>query len=435
MLSAAVLVSACDSEGITRPPPTEVRFFHAAPNYEQIQFLREEQTEAILTLGDGTGTSFDSGPYDFSLLYTPVGAAPDRLYTAAQNLSPGRDYTFVIVAPDGNMQFLAASTESITPGDDTARITFVHAHPDLGNLDFYFVAPETPLAGISPGDSTDFGPDPAVFEVAPGSLRMYITSAGNPADVLFESSDIQISGGSDNVFVVFDSAGQSVSELSVSAIIGTNSARISQVGINSVLRAVQAVDDRADRDVLLDGAAPPLFPALPFGELSAYAPLPSSPHDFSLTPVNSPGTIEDSFEGVNTIPGRAYTLIFAGDTTEGIDSAVTAEDTRSIEGQSIVRAFHAAGLFDQIAVYIHQPGTDISTVAPIISFNQAPDVTPRLPLLPGDYELTIQDSVTDAILLGPVALTLADGGVYGFLLTNSADSSSIDIEYIYDLAP
>lgn len=434
-LGALVLVAGCDSEGITRPPPTDVRFFHAARNYEQIQFRREQQTEATLTLGDGLGTSFDSGPYEFSLIYTPVGAPASLLHAATEDLSPDRDYTFVIVAPGGDPQYLPASTESVTVDQGTARITFVHAHADLGNLDFYLQPPGTPLAGASPGGSTDFGPDPTVFEVAPDTLRIYITPAGNPGDVIFESTDIQVEDGSDNVFVVYDSMGQSVSDLSVSAIIGTNSARIGQVGLDSELRAVQAVDDRMDRDVLLDEGTPPLFPALPFGELSAYAALPSPPHEFSLTPVATPGTIEETFPNVVTIPGRSYTLIFAGDTTDGITSAVTAEDTRSIAGQSIVRAFHAAGLFDEIDLYLAPPGTDIANIDPAVRFNQAPEVTPRLPLVPGEYELTIQDIATDAILHGPVSLTFTDGGVYGFLLTNAADSSTVDIQYIYDLAP
>jgi hypothetical protein len=95
---------------------------------------------------------------------------------------------------------------------------------------------------------------------------------------------------------------------------------------------------------------------------------------------------------------------------------------------------NAAGLFDIVSVYIATPGTAIETTFPRVVFSP-PDFTNRQGFVPGDYEITVRDQDTLAIVAGPVPVTLADKGVYGLLLTNAADSVTIDLQYFYDFAP
>jgi hypothetical protein len=113
-----------------------------------------------------------------------------------------------------------------------------------------------------------------------------------------------------------------------------------------------------------------------------------------------------------------------------------AEDTRSIVGQASLRFVHAAGMHDSLEIFVRAPGTDITDAIPNTGFSLAPAVTPRYSLVPGDYEITIRDAVTKALLAGPDPLPLADGGVYGVLILNDrADPAAVSLQYLYDLAP
>ena len=38
-------------------------------------------------------------------------------------------------------------------------------------------------------------------------------------------------------------------------------------------------------------------------------------------------------------------------------------------------------------------------------------------------------------IAGPVPITLQDGGLYGIMLVNAPDNQSVELRYIYDLAP
>ncbi|HEY5665124.1 MAG TPA: hypothetical protein VIV64_00270, partial [Gammaproteobacteria bacterium] len=116
-LVAFAALAGCDSEGVTRPPPTTVKFFNAAANIEAIAFYREETREAELDYGGGAVEIFDSGPYDFSVDYTQVGQSSQiRALTFLQNLAADRDYSFVVVAPGGEFRLITAETEERAAG-------------------------------------------------------------------------------------------------------------------------------------------------------------------------------------------------------------------------------------------------------------------------------------------------------------------------------
>ncbi len=61
---------------------------------------------------------------------------------------------------------------------------------------------------------------------------------------------------------------------------------------------------------------------------------------------------------------------------------------------------------------------------PNFTFEFAPNATPSVPITPGDWEMTIRDTETQAVLAGPVSVTFVGGGVYGFLFTNAAGGNS-----------
>jgi len=216
--------------------------------------------------------------------------------------------------------------------------------------------------------------------------------------------------------------------------VSSNTGRLGQVGQESRLRAVHGIDDRLARDVYLDDTlTPALFPALPFGVLSDYINVEVALHSIITTLLDNPGT-EETLIDYFAIPGSLYTVITGGDSVDGISSRVMQDDKRSIAGQATLRMLNGAGLFDAARVFVQPPGTDITTVAPLVEMI-VPAFTPRIPLAPGDYEITIQDAFTEAILAGPELVSMIDGGVYGVLLLNAEGGSTIELQLFDDFIP
>jgi hypothetical protein len=433
-----VAVAGCQGEGVTRPPPTDnVNFFDAASNLSNVVFVREEDfgNSIPLVYGDANGgqsASYDSGQYDFHLEYFPGGATtPVRAVTFSETLSPDLDYTFVAIAPGGQPQVLKFTADDRPDNATASRVTIMHAHGGLGDLDVFFEPPGTDLTTAVPRGTISFASDALSFEVQPIPYRLYLTPAGDPSNVLFESSNQSYESVVANDFLVVSDPGElGLTDVFVSRV-GT---QIGQVGLRSSLRVIHGLGDRLDRDIYLDDTlSAPLFPAQPFGVVSEDIEVDSGSHSFIVTPVGNPGTEELSFTYV-AASGLRHTILVSERSDGTITGQVLAEDKRSIAGQGTLRVLDGAGLFEVVNVYVTTPGTDITAIGPNIQM-LPPGYSPRAAFPPGDYEITIEDEITKAILTGPTTVTLEDGGVYGILIVNGIGGSTVDLVLYDDFVP
>lgn len=433
LAAALACVAACGSDGVTRPPQTTIQVFSAAGDFDTLRLVREQNSETSVGFGRSANVTFDSGQYDFRFQTLIAGLVPTDLYSFSATLDPSQQSTIVATSQAGDLTAFVVSSDFHDPDATTAKYTVIHADPGRGPIDVYLVPPGTPLATVAPQGTTTFGSVAAEFEAAAGTSRLYLTPAGDPTAPFYESVDLTVAAGANKTLVIFDPGEQSLAEVDVVDLIRQGAARFIQVGVDARFRTVMAVDDRIeDREIYLnDDTTPFIGSPLPFGEPTPSMPIPVDVLNINLTPAGSPGTVE-STTPLNTVAGLSYLTAFAGDTTEGINPTTLVEDTRPIVGQATVRVIHAAGLFDGVVVFIYETGTNTSLVAPNVDFIRAPAVSARLPFLPDDYEITIRDRSTNTLLADPIPVTLEDGGVYGLLLVNSEDGSSVEVRYLYD---
>jgi len=431
-VAALIVTAGCDGNGAVRLPPTEVRIFHAASNVETVSFNREREQIGVLDYGEGLATSFDSGQYDFHVQVQPVGVnALVDLVSINETLSASLDYTFIFIMENGQPGVFIVSKDDVLPSGTASRITIAHAFEGRGDLDVYFEPPGTVLTTVIPLTTISFATNPSGFEVAPANNHIFLTTAGDPSDVVFESEPQAVAAGADRVYVVSDPGALGTDDILVSRIGTVGTGRIGQIGQESRLRVIQGIDDRLARDIYLDDTlTPPLFPAQPFGVFSAYENTEVSSHAVITTPVITPGT-EESALNYFARPGLLFTALIVGDTVDGVVTRIVEEDKRSIDGEAALRFANGASMFDIIDIYFEIPGTDITTVNPLL-FLGVTDVTDRIRLAPNDYEITVVDAITQAVLAGPQILTVDDGGVYGVLLLNAVGGSTVDIQLFDD---
>ena len=283
----------------------------------------------------------------------------------------------------------------------------------------------------------DFGPNAAVSEPAPGTYRFYLTTPGNPNDLQFETVDIEIVGGGDYVFVVYDPGLIGTAEIALSALnpgSAPSSVRVPEEGAGGAVRFVQTIDDRLPRDFYLNdtlsGAA---FSNVDHGVFTDYVDVEAIANLALVTPVANPGTVEGS-SPFSVTPTTRYTGLFTGNTTDGITAQIVFEDRRSILDLGGIRLFNGAGILGTLAVYILREQDDYLTSAPA-AIMPAPGFSDRLPIPPGTYDVLVYDPVTATVVAGPTPITIEGGGVYGILVTDSAAGSTADIVLFDDFVP
>ena len=107
------------------------------------------------------------------------------------------------------------------------------------------------------------------------------------------------------------------------------------------------------------------------------------------------------------------------------------DDFRVVAGESKLRVFHGSPQNGIIDVFVVAPGTDITTVDPT-AVAAAASETLNVRVAPGNYEITVTEQATGAVLAGPIAATIAADGYYAILATDAAAGTGLEITLLFD---
>ena len=209
-LIATLAIGACGSES-SRPVATgkgSIRMINAIPTSPEIGFLIEERTlDGVAYKTNSSPRDWDDLEYTFNFEVSPPFDA-ERTRIASQFLDVTRDieYTFLVRGSlDAATVDVWQIPERSFDGTETIfEMRIGHAADALGSVDVY-LGPE--------------GVDPVLGEqvatLAPGEISppsdveedvyvLTITSAGNPADIVYQSVPTQIIASQSVIVTVFE---------------------------------------------------------------------------------------------------------------------------------------------------------------------------------------------------------------------------------------
>jgi hypothetical protein len=191
--------------------------------------------------------------------------------------------------------------------------------------------------------------------------------------------------------------------------------------------------DQAPRDVAVDGQFfPPLFAAVPFATKTAYASVPvSAALKINVTPPGNPGVLElDST--LPTGPTTLNTVLIAG-AAGALTQVNFIEDNRRIPTVGRLQFYNSAPqILPSIDFFVVPTGTtDLTLFLPYASL-LAPGGSAQLAVIPGTYDLILEQTGTTTVLAGPIPITINGGGLYSVLATNNANGVSADVTLLDD---
>jgi hypothetical protein len=103
----------------------------------------------------------------------------------------------------------------------------------------------------------------------------------------------------------------------------------------------------------------------------------------------------------------------------------SSDDGRPFPDAARVHFFNGTSDFGVVDFFLVPPGSDIDDVRPVPI---APsDIIVNFTFEPGAYNLIVRDASSDAVIEGPVAVTLEGGNVYGVLAVDAVGGTTADV--------
>ena len=431
---AAFTLIGCDS-GRQAPAKTRVHVVNAAPTFAQLSYRREQtDTRDVLEFKGVAAHDYDLDTYDFNVyrLQTATQTLLNQ-WTWVKELVADKEYTFVLAEAAGQVApQIVEYSPKLTNSTDT-QIAVVHAGETLPAMDVYVQPTGVGIAGATPRGNVSFLGQVAPKTFASGDYEITLTAAGDPNNVLFASSAVNLAAGVTNVLVIADEDGQGTAAISL-IVAQDNSFVLYAANATSGLRTVNFANDGAARDFAINHEySPPIFPAVPYGTATSYATVPvNASLPITVTPVGNPGVLELDTQ-LSAAAGTLSTVMFAGPAGTLVPQIVT-DDRRRITSEAKLRYFNAANQFTTVTeMVLVPPGTtDQTTVAPATAL-VAPAVTDYLYTTPGEYDLYFRETSTNAVRAGPIHVTLVSGGIYGIMTLNGPDTATATVVFIDDV--
>jgi hypothetical protein len=436
VLLAAFTLIGCD-QGQKAPSKTRVHIVNAAPSFAQLWYQREHSTteqEDALTFKSATAHDYDVDNYDFFVYHKRVGTGEILdTWTWVKQLVAGNQYTFVLAEAAGQISPQIVEYPPKLANSSDTQIAVVHAGESLPAMDVYVQPAGVGIAGATPRGSVSFLGQVTPKTFASGDYEITLTAAGDPSNVLFAASSVNLAAGSTNVFVIADEAGQGTAAISVIGSQDDNSFVLYSANATSGLRAINAADDGAARDFAINHEySPPILPAVPHATVTSYVTVPvNASLPISVTPVGNPGVLELDVPLI-AAAGTLNTVLFAGPAGTLVSQIVT-DDRRRITSEAKLRFINAANQFTTATeIVLMPPGTaDQTTIAPLSGL-AAPAMTDYLYLTPGEYDLLFRETVTNTPRAATIHVNLVSGGIYGVIALNGPDTASVSVAFIDD---
>ncbi len=432
LLSAAALVSGCD-EGRKAPGKATVLVANVAPGFETLTFRREQNVardEELLFKGAGAHV-YDADTYDFNVLEPPVpGTGERRTWTFSPTLDADKNYTFVLTEVAGEVQPVVIELPP-PPAGDAAQIVALNAASGLPAMDLYLERPGVGIAGATPRGTFNAMELLTPITLPSGDYELFLTTAGNPSDVLLTSATITLPATTTSTFIVAAENGMGTVPISV-VLIQAAPTVLYSTNATSELRIINGATDQAPRDVAIASEfSPPLFSAVPFGDPTHYAPVVVGTQAINVTPVGNPGVLEvdTTYFGIS---GQRGTMLFSGPAGT-LTSIFAADDGRRLHREAKLRFMTAATQFPVIDFVLTLPDSDPNLV-PSQATLFPPGISNFIRLPTGEYDLYTYPFNSTTALSGPTRINLSAGGIYSVLAVDGPDTSTVTVRLLDDFA-
>jgi hypothetical protein len=407
-----------------------VSVLHASPDAPDVNVIVDGTTAVTgLAFGQGTGPlALATGSHMFAVkAQLPGGALATVIPASGTSLSESLDGStqYIIIAEDtvANIsgQIFTRPVSPVASGE--ARVQVFHAAPAAPAVDVYVTAPGAGVTSQEPLGSFSFKGSLGPVSVPAASYEIYVTLAGTKT-VVFDSGTVPLTAGADLLIAAEQNTGPGTAPitLAVTDSTGANSTLL-DVSTPANVRVIHASPDAPAVSVFANESfTTPLVPCLAFpGYSGAQAnPCPTSTAYVPVFPVTSVGSVQVTPYGnpgvvaidaaLSLAAGKRYSVYAVG-TLAHIAPLVLTDDTRRIATEAKLRVVHASPSAGNVDVYL-TPTSSLTGATPVLTNVPFKADSGFLPVTAGSWFVTVTPTGTTTAAIGPLAVTLANQGIY-----------------------
>ena len=434
--AVVLLAAGCGSDS-SLPTATgkgSVRAINAIPASPEINFLIEERgLSAVNYQGATAPADYDDLNYTFNFEVFYAGETAFRRF-ASRNIDvvANRDYTFLVsgTLENATVTLWEFDERSFDEADSVFAARFAHASAMLGELDFYFAdAAVVPALG-NQAATLSFGEIADAVDFSGGDYVLTITTAGDPADVVYTSAASTFAARDSYLFAAFDGDVSDTAPVFVNAFGDVTGTRpLPDVNYPSTIQFINASMDLGAVDIYDDETLTSLVVAgLDFGQVAAAVDTITGENTFYYTPAGDTAAVLIETP-LTAFGGLRYRAVAVG-TADNLTSLPFAPDLRAVETGVKVSLFQASNNFEFLDVYAVEPGTGVDDVLPIRSALTTGLATTSGVLPAGSYDIYVTESGEKVVLAGPYPVDVATGDVIDLIVLDTVDPAVLDVLFL-----
>ncbi|HIG43603.1 MAG: DUF4397 domain-containing protein [bacterium] len=293
-------------------------------------------------------------------------------------------------------------------GNTNSYIVFVNATSSVGVATVTLTNSQDPTQTIPVPN----GQQTERITVTSGSDHNIVVTDASNGNQLWQSGDFGLSAQTERIFVLVDYFGP-----------GTNTVRMMAVSVpgqfpneqlDTAVRFSNMIPDHGPVDISVADVV--VASNLVFQESTNFLPVSAGSSTVKVYTSGDPS--DELFSGESTlIPGFFYDQGFAG--LGGVAAnSLSFSNQRPAAPRGRIHFTKLAPTKGIVDIYIHEPGIDISTIAPVARLAETESTT--LEILSGTFNLVVTDTATTNVVYGPVRLDIENRGVYSVILTDKS---------------
>ncbi len=438
LLAIITLAAVAGCSGETALPEAtgdgRIRMINAIPSSPEITFLIEERSlDSVAYKSNSSPQRWDDLTYTFNFeISRPQQTETTRIASRSLDVVREVDYTFVVRGSldATTVDLWEIPVRSFSGAGTVFEMRVGHTAQTLGSVDVYLglesAAPDlgARVATLAPGEvSTPSDVEQDVYIVT-------LTSAGNPADILYQSVPTQIVSNQSVLVTVFDGDANDTAPTTIRIFNDQGlSSALADARFPPTARFIHATADLGTSDLYDDAALQNRIVAdLAFGNVTGDIDMAVGESTITATAPGNAGAIQLE-DTLTTLAGSHVNYYFTvlGDELTGAQVPV---DRRSIETAVRLTFFHSAINHDSVDLYVVEAGTSVDDSLPRqIGLSYGLQTAP-IRLAAGSYDIYITAAGEKTVLDGPVSLEAALGDVFEAVLLDRVDPSLAEFKLL-----
>jgi hypothetical protein len=407
-----------------------IRMINAIPTSPEIGFLIEERAlGSVAYKSNSSPERWDDLTYTFNFEISRPLVENTRIASRSLDVVRDVEYTFVVRGSIGaaTVDVWEIPERSFSGSETVFEMRVGHAADAFGAVDVYLgLAGAAPALGdlvatLAPGEVST----PA--DVEQDSYVITVTSAGDPADVLYQSEPTQIVSSQSALITVFEGDANDTAPVTIRIFNGQGlSSALTDARFPPTARFIHATRDLGTSDIYDDEALQNRIAAdLAFGDVTGDIDMAVGELTITATAPGNVGAIQLE-DALTTFAGshvNYYFTVLAGELT----GAQVPVDRRSIETIARLTFFHSAINHELVDLYVAAAGTSIEDALPRQIGLAYGLQTPSISLAAGSYDIYVTTAGEKTVLDGPISLEAALGDVFEAVLLDRVDPSLAEL--------